>query len=166
MKMAQDEVHNDGYEYKKGKSRYKRSNSSMPEISERTKVDIKEREMWINDIQKQIANIDKRIAYKQRRIEMATVKRKFKTYDERSEEISQLERQHRELNYKLGPLQKNSKILVWYFQNKIAKQKAFPAVASTDLQPSRESSEPVESNSVTEDLDQSGLNDDVVCLNL
>lgn len=64
MRMAQDKVHDDGYVYKKGKSRAKRSScSSIPESSKRTKIDTKEREMRISDIQEQIADIDKRIAY-------------------------------------------------------------------------------------------------------
>ena len=80
MRMAQDKVHDDGYVYKKGKSRAKRSSSSSePESSKRTKIDTKEREMRICDIQEQIADIDKRIAYKQCRIETATVTRNFKT---------------------------------------------------------------------------------------
>ena len=63
--------------------------------------------MRISDIQEQIADIDKRIAYKQCRIETATVTRNFKTCDELSEEISELKTQRYELNYELGPLQKN-----------------------------------------------------------
>ena len=174
MRMAQDKVHDDGYVYKKGKSRAKQSScSSIPESSKRTKIDTKEREMRISDIQEQIADIDKRIAYKQCRIETATVTRNVKTCDKLSEEISELKSQRRELNHELGPLQKKSKRSSWYFQKKIAKQKAPQGTASTDPQSSRDSSEPVEENDPVTDDEQSGLdddkesgmNDDVVCLN-
>ena len=64
--------------------------------------------MRISDIQEQIADIDKRISHKQRRIETAAATRNYKTCDELSEEISELKTQRHELNYDLGPLQKKS----------------------------------------------------------
>jgi hypothetical protein len=125
MKMAQDKVHSDGYNYKKGKSRSKRtlSSSSNPDSTKRTKIDTQEREARIGDILEQISDIDKRITFKQRRIETATATRNFKTCDELSEEISELKSQRRELNCELVPLQKKAKKSSWYFQNKAAKHK-------------------------------------------
>ena len=86
MKMAQEKVHADGYIYKKGKSRSKRfGSSSVPDSCKRTKIDTHERQARINDILEQIADIDKRISYKQRRIETATATRSFKACDELAE---------------------------------------------------------------------------------
>ena len=141
MKMAQEKVHSDGYNYKKGKSRSKRtSSSSMPDSTKRTKIDTQEREARISDILEQISDIDKRIAFKQRRIETATVTRNFKTCDELSEEISELKSQRRELNCELGPLQKKAKKSSWYFQQKAAKLKDSQAVATSDPQSDKDSS--------------------------
>lgn len=127
MKMAQDKVHSDGYNYKKGKSRSKRtlSSSSNPDTcsTKRTKIDTQEREARIGDILEQISDIDKRIAFKQRRIETATATRNFKTCDELSEEISEIKSQCREFNCELVPLQKKAKKSSWYFQQKAAKHK-------------------------------------------
>jgi hypothetical protein len=99
--MAQDKVHSDGYNYKKGKSWSKctLTSSSNPDSTKRTKIDTQEREARIGDILEQISDIDKRITFKQRRIETATATRNFKTCDELSEEISELS-QRRELNWR------------------------------------------------------------------
>ena len=81
MKMAQDEVQ--GYQYKNGQSRAKRfSSSSELDDHKWTKIDTRERESRISDIQEQISDLDKRIAHKHRRIETASATRNFKVCDE------------------------------------------------------------------------------------
>ena len=143
------------------------SSSGELDSHKRTKIDTKERESRISDIQEQISDLDKRIVYKHRRIETASVSRNFKVYDELAEEVSELKSQRRELTCELGPLQKKSKKSSWY------KKKTVSQPASTAN--STDSSEPAKVNEainlMTEDEPpatddkESGMNEDTVSLN-
>ena len=108
MILAKDKVHEDGYQYKKGKSRSAKHTGLQPEVSsvKRVKVDTVERKRRIDDAQDQIADLDKQIGFKNKRIEVAMQSKNFKTCNELSEEISELKSQRRELSCELAKLQK------------------------------------------------------------
>ena len=153
LKLAQEKVHDDGYIYKKGKSRSKRSSSSSvsdPPQTKRTKIDTQERQARINDLLEQITDIDKRIEFKQRRIDTATATRNFKTCYELSEEVSELKSRRRELNCELGPLQKKAKKSSWYFQRK-EKCKETQAATSSSLSQLQLVADPVTEKEVSDE---------------
>ena len=91
LQLARDKVHEDGYTYKKGKSRSIKHGETST-APKRAKVESGEGQRRINEIQEDIADIDSRIQYKKRRVEAATSTRSFKTCDEVSEEISHLKK--------------------------------------------------------------------------
>ena len=61
----------------------------------------------------QIADIKKRIAFKQRRTDTAAAMNNFEACDELSQEISELKSQKHEKNCLLGPLQKKVTKSAW-----------------------------------------------------
>ena len=136
MKLAREKVHDDGYVYKKGKSRAKRScfssgsgtSSEDTVLTKRPKIDGQERQLKIDYLLEQIADIEKRIAFKQRRINTAAAMSNFKACDELSQEISELKSQKHEMNCLLGPLQKKAAKSAWYYRSK--QKKAHVADAS------------------------------------
>ena len=109
MTLAKDKVHEDGYQYKKGKSRSVK-HTLQPEGSsaKRVRIDAVERKRQIDDTQDQIADLDKRIGFKNKRVEAAMQSKSFKTCDELSEEISEL-KSRCELSCELAMLQKKQK---------------------------------------------------------
>ena len=111
---------------KKGKSRAKRScfssgsgtSSEDTVLTKRPKIDGQERQLKIDYLLEQIADIEKRIAFKQRRIDTAAAMSNFKACDELSQEISELKSQKHEMNCLLGPLQKKAAKSAWYYRSK------------------------------------------------
>ena len=119
LNMAKDKVHEDGYNYKKGKSRsIKRSTTSDESVPKRSKIDTAERLRRINEIHEDIGHIDTQIEFKNRRIEAATVTKCYKTCDELSAEIAALQMQRRELVKELGILEKKAKKSAIYMKSK------------------------------------------------
>lgn len=116
--LAKSKVHEDGYNYKKGKSRSTKYGSVQPASEEyctkRIKIDGIERKRRIDDIQDQIADLDKRIGFKNKRVEAAMAAKSFKACDEISEEISVLKSQRRELSCELAVLQKKQQKSITY----------------------------------------------------
>jgi hypothetical protein len=121
--MAKDKVHEDGYNYKKGKSRStKHSTTSDESAPKRSKIDSAERVRRINEIHEDIGHIDTQIGFKNRRIEAATVTKSYKTCDELSAEIATLNMQRRELVKELGVLEKKAKKSTKYIKAKNKKR--------------------------------------------
>ena len=120
----------------KGKSQAKRScfssgsgtSSEDTLLTKRPKIDGQKRQLKINYLLEQIADIEKRIALKQRRIDTAAAMSNFKACDELSQEISELKSQKHEINCLLGPLQKKAAKSAWYYRSK--QKKAHVADAS------------------------------------
>ena len=78
--MAKDKVHEDGYNYKKGKScSTKHSTTSEESAPKRSKIDSAEQLRRMNEIYEDIDHTDTQIGFKNRRIEAATVTKSFKT---------------------------------------------------------------------------------------
>ena len=122
FKLAQEKVYQDGYQYKKGKSRSKRY--LLPEDDtqpKRSKLDSTTRQERMMEIQDLISDIDRTIGFKQRRIETATATRNFKTCDELSQEISSLKAERREYTAELALLQKKATKSSWYYKHKETK---------------------------------------------
>lgn len=125
MKLAQEKVHCDGYVYKKGKSRAKRTASSLESGTSEDnvkpkcpKIESQERQVKIDHLLEQIADIKKRIGYKLCRIDTAAAMSNFKACDDLSQEISELKSQKHEFNCLLGPLQKKAAKSSWYYMSK------------------------------------------------
>ena len=116
--LAKSKVHEDGYNYKKGKNRSRMYGSAQPAnedcFPKRVKIDSIERKRRINDIQDQIADLDKRIGFKNKRVEAAMAAKSFKVCDEISEEISELKSQCRELSCELAVFQKKQRKSITY----------------------------------------------------
>ena len=83
--LAQEKVHQDGYQNKKEKSRSKRYIPEGEAKAKRPRLDSTARHERIVEIQDLISDIDRTIGFKQRRIETATATRNFKTCDELSQ---------------------------------------------------------------------------------
>ena len=150
LKLARERVHNNGYIYKKGKSRAKRLGSSTEDGStsesfkaKRVRIDGRERELRMNHLLDQIADIERRITFKQCRIDSAAASKNFKACDELSQELSDLRTQKHDLNCLLAPLQKKSAKSAWYYKSK-QKNGDEADVSDNLLDTSRETS--VESN--------------------
>ena len=119
LKLAQEKVHQDGYQYKQEKSRSKRY--SVPEDDTQTKrprLDSATRHERMMELQDLISDIDRSIGFKQRRIETATATHNFKTCDELSQEISSLKAERREHTAELALLQKKTTKSSWYHKHK------------------------------------------------
>lgn len=119
IKLAQEKVHEDGYKYKKGKSRSKRhSQADGDPQPKRPKLGSVARQERMSDLKDLISDIDRTIGFKQRRIETASATRNFKTCDELSQEILSLKSERREYTAELAALQKKATKSSWYFKNK------------------------------------------------
>lgn len=121
FKLAQEKVYQDGYQYKKGKSRSKRYLPEDDTQPNRPKLDSNTRRERIMEIQDLISDIDRTIGFKQRRIETAAATRNFKTCDELSQEISSLKSERKEYTAELALLQKKAAKSSWYYKHKEAK---------------------------------------------
>lgn len=96
LNMAKDKVHEDGYNYKKGKSRsMKHSALSDESVPKRSKIDSIERQRRMNELHEDIADVDTQIGFKNRRIEAAMATKCYKTCDDISGEIAKLKGQRR-----------------------------------------------------------------------
>ena len=133
--LAQEKVHEDGYQYKKGKSRSKRYIPEGEAKTKRPRLDSTARHERIVEIQDLISDIDRTIGFKQRRIETATATRNFKTCDELSQEISSLKAERREYTAELALLQKKATKSSWYHKHKDAQS---ASVGSSDVSESHD----------------------------
>ena len=139
--MAKEKVYEDGYNYKKGKSRStKRSSTSDESAPKRSKINLAERLQRINEIYDDIDSIDTQIRFKDRRIEAATAIKSYKTCDELSAEIATLKERRRELIKELGSLEKKAKKSAIYMKSK-SKEKTHTEleVTITSQTPQRDS---------------------------
>ena len=110
FKLAQEKVHQDGYQYKSRSKHY-----SLPEDDTQTKrprLDSTTQHERMMEIQDLISDIDRSIGF---RIETATATHNFKMCDELSKEISSLKAEKREHTVELALLQKKAS---WYHKHK------------------------------------------------
>ena len=77
----------------------------------------------------EISELNKRIVFKERRIEEATINRNFRVCDDLASEVSELKAHRRQLNAELATFQKKSKKAAYYSESKKKKQSSH---SSTD----------------------------------
>ena len=101
LQTARAAVYDSGYAYKKGHSRSKRlsSASSLPETPNRPKLNQEIREQRIHDLTEEISDLDKRISFKEKRVNAAASVKKlqFKACDEITDEIAECKAKCRQL---------------------------------------------------------------------
>ena len=121
LELARAKVHEDGYNYKKGHSRSKK-HQSMVEGSEpavkRAKVNAEERQRRLAELTEEISELSKRITFKERRIEEATLSHSFRVCDDLASEVSELKARRRELTAELAKFQQNAKKATYYARRK------------------------------------------------
>ena len=97
LDLAKKKVHEDGYVYKKGHTRFKILEPSSCEESEpqpkRQKVNAYERQRRIKEVNEEISGLNRHIQIKEQRLEQANASRNFKMCDELAGEISELKSQ-------------------------------------------------------------------------
>ena len=103
LENARKKVADDGYCFKKGKSRSKVYGSSddPPTTSKRPKLDQTMREDRIKDLEEDIADISSHIAFKEKRRMQAETVKNYKTCDELTQEILECKGRKRELEKQL-----------------------------------------------------------------
>ena len=124
LELARAKVHEDGYSYKKGHSRskkYKHIEGDEPAVK-RVKINAAERQRRIAELSEEISELSKRIAFKDRRIEEATMNRNFRVCDDLASEVSELKAHRRELNAELAGFQQKAKKATYYSKSRKKQQ--------------------------------------------
>ena len=98
LEAARASVYESGYTYKKGHSRSKRfSSSSSSEPPKRPKLNQEIRERRIHDLTEEISDLDKRISFKEKRVNAAANVKNYKACDEITDEIAECKAKRRQL---------------------------------------------------------------------
>ena len=114
-------VHDDGYSYKRGKSRSKRLGDTTESTPKRKKVSEEYRLRRIDAVQESIQGLTDRIGYKEKRRDAANNMRNYKECDQLTEEISTLKVERRQCETELTELkrkQEKSKYSKAYWRKK------------------------------------------------
>ena len=84
LELARSKVHQDGYNFVKGKSRSKRFASPTQELPKPTcaKISSHVRQARISSLKEDIANIEQQLVFKDKRRQQAECVRNYKLYDE------------------------------------------------------------------------------------
>ena len=120
LELARAKVHQDGYNYKKGRSRSKKHQpmaGDEPAVK-RVIVNAEQRQHRIAELTEEISELNKRITFKERRIEEATLSRNYRACDDLASEVSELKAQRRELNAELAIFQQKAKKATYYTKRK------------------------------------------------
>ena len=120
--MARKKVHDDGYHYKKGKTRSKKLEPGLSEEVEpqpkRRKINAYERQRRIHELNEEISGLNRHIKIKEQRIDQANSSRNYRMCDELAGEVTELKTRRRELSAELGDLQHRSKKATQYQRRK------------------------------------------------
>lgn len=123
FELARAKVHEDGYNYKKGHSRSKKHQTVVegdePAVK-RVKVNAEERQRRIAELTEEISELNRRMTFKERRIEEATLSRNFRACDDLASEVSELKSRRKELNAELAKFQQKAKKATYYTKRKQA----------------------------------------------
>ena len=121
LDLARAKVHQDGYVYKKGHSQSKKyqteAEGGEPAVK-RVKVNAEERQRRIAELMDEISELSRKITFKERRIEEATLSRNYRVCDDLAAEVSELKAQRKELNSELAKFQKKAKKAKYYKERK------------------------------------------------
>ena len=128
LDLARQEVVDQGYNFKKGKSRSKRFSSDVegegaPKPTRR-KVSKEIRQQTIVGLREQIADLDKQVSYKEKRRDQAEGSRDYKICDAIMTEINELKAQRRDISVQLKAFESKEKQAAWYLRKKQEKKKA------------------------------------------
>ena len=77
-----------------------------------------QRHRRIGELSEEISELNKRITFKERRIEEATINRNFRVCDDLASEVSELKAHRRQLSAELATFQKKSKKAAYYSESK------------------------------------------------
>ncbi len=95
LELARTKVKDDGYNFKKGKSRSKQAQSDSP-APKRSKTSETLRAKHITELEEDIKDLDERLKFKEKRRDQATMTRNYKVCDQLTEEMTALKKQRRE----------------------------------------------------------------------
>ena len=109
LKLAQKTLNEEGYRYKKGRSRSKVFGSDSDAASKRAKVSEDYRQRRLQQIQEEKKSINTRISFKEKRVELASQEKNFKLCDQLTEEIAELQKQRRMLKSEMRGLVKKER---------------------------------------------------------
>ena len=132
VNLARDKVHQQGYNFAKGKSRSKRFASPPQDTPKptRTKISSDVRQKRISALREDMANIDKQLTFKNKRHQQAETVRNYKMCEDITEEIKFVMKQNRELSEELTKLQEKDWRAKWYHKRKSLKGSA--AIVTSD----------------------------------
>lgn len=130
VKLAQKALNEEGYQYKKGRSRSKVFGSDSDTAPKRPKLSEEYRQRRLQQIQEENKSINTRISFKEKRVELASRDKNFKLCDQLTEEIAELQKQRRVLESEMRGLMKKEKKAKWYKVNKDKKLRSSSPVSS------------------------------------
>ena len=131
LKECRSVVDEEGYDYKKGKSRSRLLNTSVAsEPPKRKKITEEYRLSRIAELQERIKDITDRLGYKEKRRESASMVRNYKECDQITEQMSELKCERKRLDIELASLNKKQKKSKWYFNKKSSRSKSLPGSSS------------------------------------
>ena len=84
----------------------------------RAKVNAEERQRQIVELTEEISELSRRITFKDRRIEEASLSRNYRVCDELSAEVSELKARRKKLNAELAKFQQKDKKAKYYVKRK------------------------------------------------
>lgn len=142
LDLAREKVYNDGYVFKKGKSRSKKhSIATDPEAPEqpRQKTGESFRLKRISQLQDDIKDFNDHLKLKEKRRDQASNSRNYKLCDEVMEEMSTIKIKKRECEAEVQQLQRKQKKSSWYYKKQKNKDTSSLVSNSSELltEPSR-----------------------------
>ena len=120
LKLARVKVNDDGYNYKKGKSRSKRfheSSSAVKQVKQTTAPTYVRTQRMLH-LEDSLKDIDKQIGFKELRREQAINSRQYQICDEITHEITKLKTQRYQEQIELKSLQRKEQQSKWYKKRK------------------------------------------------
>ena len=120
LKLACVKVNDDGYNYKKGKSRSKRfheSSSAVKQVKQTTTPTYVRTQRMLH-LEDSLKDIDKQIGFKELRREQAINSRQYQICDEITHEITKLKTQRYQEQIELKSLQHKEQQSKWYKKRK------------------------------------------------
>ena len=161
FKEARRVVDEEGYDYKKGRSRSRSLNPQADVSSDppkKKKMSEHYRVTRIAELQERIKDITDQIGYKEKRRESASLVHNYKECDQITEQMSELKCERRKLEIELAGLTKKQKKSKWYHTTKkSSRSKSLPGSSSDSTQKTLTFSHPSSSCSSSHSVSPSPL---------
>ena len=165
LELARGKVDNDGYVYKKGKSRSKKlSTTTEAPPKKRPKTVESFRLQRISQLQEDVKDINDRLQMKEKRRDQASNSRNYKLCDEIMEEMSTIKQKKREYETELQKLQRKQDQSSWYKNQKNTDTSSLVSNSSESLTEPSGSPSPKRKRKSTSCASTSGSPDDPVDL--